>query len=303
VSAARAASTAPPLSVIIATTRAWPTSQDGLLSLRGQLAAVGGELIVMDGCGRGLPADAATRWPEVRWEVAPGASVFELRAQGIARATGAVVGITEDHCGADPRWVERTLAAHRAHPQAAAVAGPVLNGSVRAVSDWASFLVTFGPFLPPMRRAEQRVPPHSNISYKRWALPLQPPESGWLEAHLAPGLLGAGAIVSDNAIQVTHYQTRSFISSVRSHFHNGRATSGLIARHHDHPKAWDRVKESLRHGRVLLGETLRSTWARPGMRRWAVACAPAIALIVGFFTAGRVLGDLAGPGRSLDELY
>ena len=54
-----------PLSVVIATAQPWPEVRACLDSLHAQAQEIGAEIIVADGCGRGLTDDAAAAYPEV----------------------------------------------------------------------------------------------------------------------------------------------------------------------------------------------------------------------------------------------
>jgi hypothetical protein len=109
---------------------------------------------------------------DVRLIAVAGASVFELRARGTAQAGGGIVAWTEDHCRPSADWCERTLLAHARHPEADLIGGAVINGSVDSVIDWANFLCTFAPFLPPLEHPPLgRVPVAANLSLKRRAMP------------------------------------------------------------------------------------------------------------------------------------
>ena len=96
-----------PLSIVIATTKAWPELEPCLESLHEQAQAVGAEVVVGDGHGQGLPPDVADRYPGVRWIKWPGRSVFFLRELAMTEAHGAVVAVTEDHCTVTPGWCGR----------------------------------------------------------------------------------------------------------------------------------------------------------------------------------------------------
>src|SRR5688572_21692158 len=71
----------PPLSMMFATIRGWPAARPALESLRDQVAAVGGEIVVMDGSANPPPSRGQVD-PLVRWVAHPGWSVFQLRHEG-----------------------------------------------------------------------------------------------------------------------------------------------------------------------------------------------------------------------------
>ena len=171
-----------PLSVVIATTKAWPEIEPCLESLHDQAQAVGVEVLVGDGHGQGLPLDVADRYPEVKWIKWPGGSVFFLRELAMTQVHGAVVAVTEDHCTVSPWWCERILKAHRDHPEAAAIGGVVENGATTRLIDWSNFLIVFGPFTAPIENGTQRVISlQANISYKRRVVPRKMSQLGMME--------------------------------------------------------------------------------------------------------------------------
>src|SRR4051812_49782617 len=119
----------------------------------------------------------------INWISMPGKSVFQLRRAAYRAARGDVVAITEDHCYVEPDWVERILAAHRRHPNAAAVGGAVLNNTDEKLVDWAAFFLTQGPFMLPLEHGvTERISCPANVSYKSYILdrPGSDDEAAWL---------------------------------------------------------------------------------------------------------------------------
>jgi hypothetical protein len=294
----------PRLSVVVATREEWPGARDCVDSLLGQVEAVGGELILADGNGRGLPGGASSKYRAVRWLKDPGASVFHLRALAVPAARGDVVAMTEDHCVARERWCERMLRAHEAHPDIAAICGPVENGATDTLMDWASFLMTFATFMPPIvEDARDRVPPPVNLSYKRWALPEREPRPGWMEVHLIREVIDEGGLALDPSPLVAHVQRTTYWGSIRDHFHNGRTTTGLASE----GRSWSELRRELRWRFRLALVLFRSTWTAMGRRgrlpRGARASLPIVFLLCCSHAAGEWVGLLAGPGHSPERLH
>ena len=102
------------LTVVVATTQPWPEIEMCLDSLHDQAREVGVELLVVDGHGEGLPADVLGKYPQVTRIALPGRSVFQMRAEGMARSRGAVVAVTEDHCRVAAEWLRSEGPACRA---------------------------------------------------------------------------------------------------------------------------------------------------------------------------------------------
>src|SRR5262245_57057751 len=93
-----AKSSAPSLSIVIATTQAWPEMSGILESLYDQAQSIGAEIVVADGHGQGWPTTSPSPFPAVQWITMPGASVYQLRAAAIKQTGGNIIAVTEDHC-------------------------------------------------------------------------------------------------------------------------------------------------------------------------------------------------------------
>jgi hypothetical protein len=218
------------LSVIVATTHPWPFLRPCLEILLPQCELIGAELLIGDSTGKGLPTCLQGSGAQIRHITLLGASVFDLRARATAEAVGEIVAWTEDHCRPAPDWCARICEAHLRNPDSAIVGGAVINGSCEDPMDWANFLCTFGPFVPPFTRPpNKRAPAVANLSIKRRAIPPGPIRAGFIEITSEARLLAAGSVLFDDAIQVTHVQSWGFWGTFAAHFHNGRSTTGLLA--------------------------------------------------------------------------
>ncbi len=281
------------LSVVLATTDAWPDLATCLDVLEPQVRATGAELIVGDGDGSALPERYAADPERVVWIRRPGASVFELRALGVAAARGDIIATTEDHCVVAGDWCERILQAHAAVPDVVAVAGAVENGSREHRIDWANYLHTFGAFVPPMDpRQRLRCPVNANISYKRSVFPAGPIEPGWMELALNPRLFREGRFAFDDRIVVSHVQSHGFFRTFLAHFDNGRATTGL-----------HRIGLSRRQAPwQVFRNTLRTFDAKPELQPMLRACLPLLAGLSCCHAAGEIAGIVFGPGSSAARL-
>ena len=178
-----------PLSVVIGTGEGWPYVRDLLATIRADAESAGAEIVVADGSDK-PPPPAGELSPNVRWVLAPDASIFVLFAIGLREATGDVVAMTEDHTIPRPGWIPAIIRAHAEHPEAAAIGGAIENGSQHGLIEWASYFTTQGPHMLPL--GDREVPTttnEANVSYKRQTLsdldpgrrrglhgdPLQPP--------------------------------------------------------------------------------------------------------------------------------
>ena len=292
-------SVAPPLSVVVTTTHPWPSAQGCLDRLCPQATAVGAELILVDSTGRGLPDPRPQSYSNVRWLHVPGASVFELRARAAAAATGAIVGFTEDHCRPSRDFVRLHIQAHQRHSGAMVVGGAVLNGSPGSLLDWASYLLTFGPFLPPIRPGRmRRAATGANVSFKRHAVNAHVAETGWIEFVLQPRLLAAGQVVFDDAILVRHLQSKG-PGTFALHFHSGRSAAGLTAAGSTLPLRILRLGWSLTLPLRMLASACPGPLANPAYRWRALRSLPWMAALAVCHSAGVFSGLLLkGAGRS-----
>jgi GT2 family glycosyltransferase len=166
--AANAPKTGPTFSVVVASNRDLELLDACLKSLVGQCAKVGAELIV---ARAGLHREGAAltkRFPAVRFIGAPDdASIPLLRGMGMGEATGDIVALTEDHCIADPEWLE-TLAAH-APDDVDVIGGGMDNAQRDRAVDWGAYFAEYGFFAPTRKSDEHQAPllTGANVAYRR----------------------------------------------------------------------------------------------------------------------------------------
>ncbi len=289
-----------PLSIVIATTKAWPEIEPCLESLVKQAQAVGAELLVADGHGEGLPSTVAQCYPNLTWIKQPGASVFALRGLAMTQASGDIVAVTEDHCTVTPGWCEGILRAHREHPEAAAIGGVVENGATSRLIDWSNFLIVFGPFTAPITPGRQdAISLQANISYKRGVIRHAMFSQGMMEFLFNRHLRDQGEVLlADDRLVVSHNQTWGFWGTFAAHFHNGRSIAGFRLER----MSW--IERLIRLGgcAILPGYLLYVTiWPVMRKRRLlkqALASLPLSTLVVTCHAAGEFVGYVFGPGNS-----
>lgn len=295
----------PTISAVVTTTRPWPEIRDTLASLYAQTLAQGGEVIVADGSGLGLPP--AHEFSELTYLPEPGATVFRLRSLGLRSARAPIVALTEDHCRVAPDWIACILHAHAEHPQAGMIGGAVLNGARERGIDWANFLVTNGPYLPPLDvREGPDVSGQANVSYKRRHLDRYPDDAlheGTFRRALARDSV---PLVADERISVEHIQSLGIGETLMLHFHDGRC---IAAAHQARSPAFRRLVTvgkgllwPVRVPAATLRVLLRTFDTKPAYRRALLSSAPWLLPIVAFHKAGELVGALAGAGQSPDRM-
>jgi hypothetical protein len=292
-----------PITAILPTIRGYSDARPAIERIVPQAVAAGGELIVADGSGAPSPSPeqlAELGGDVIRWLSVPGASVFQLRLAAYRQARGDVVAVTEDHCYVDGAWIERILAAHGRYPDAAAVGGAVLNGTDEKLVDWAAFVLTQGPFMPPLANGvASRISGPANVSYKRRVLArIHGDDSyGLIDFLELPDAIDGQALVNDDAIRVVHHQSQGFWGTSRAEFDNGRTIAGYRRRKMSRGD-WARIAtwsvlpiyRSVRMWRIVRGKE------RPP--RMLLRSAPAHVWLQYCAMGGELLGYAAGPGES-----
>jgi hypothetical protein len=285
------------LSVVLAATHDSPTLRAAIETHEAGLAIVGGELLIADGTVDGLPGEIETVVH------IPDGDVFELRAAAVSAAKGRIVAITEDHCVPAEDWHSAIVDAHDRYWDAAAVGGTMINGSTWRVIDNANFLVTFGSFLPPLSLRHPSDPtPVVNVSIKRASLVEFDLVPGMLEMEIGPHMYRVGAMVQDESVKVTHFQSHGFRSTFGAHFHNGRSTAGLPFRRPPARELAIRTAHNLALPFLLLRSLGRTARGKLGHRREFVNALPLIILLIFAHAAGELVGTLFGPGDSPKHL-
>lgn len=222
-----------PITITVSTVQGWPDVGAAFSTLRASAEAAGGEVIVADGSGK-PPPPADALGPAVRWLSHPGESIFQLRHRTYGAARGQLVAVTEDHVHVPTGWAQRHVAAHRDHPEAAAIGGSVLNGATDGPLDWASFLVVQASVMAPIATGPTgRLSGAVNVSYKRSAIEgIDTYEGlGAIDGLHQRALARAGAVlIHDDSIRVSHVQSLGFVGTTAINFHAGRTISGFRRR-------------------------------------------------------------------------
>lgn len=158
----------PLVSVAVASNRRLALLDDCLGSLLGQCEAMKAELIVARAGQPDEVTGLSSRYPTVRFVAAPvDATIPELRALAMSRATGDIVALTEDHCVADEHWVESL--ARSASGGADVVGGGMENARRSRAVDWAAYFAEYGFFASNRPDAGDGAPllTGANVAYTR----------------------------------------------------------------------------------------------------------------------------------------
>jgi Glycosyl transferase family 2 len=293
----------PRVSVLVPTIRGWPDVRLPVEATRAQVAGVGGEIVVVDGSGRPAPGPEVVG-PDVRWISRPGESVFQMRTAGYAACRGDIVAVTEDHCEPAGDFVERILAAHAGQPDAIAVGGSVVNGTTDHLVDWATFIVTQGPFIPPILNGPTDRLLGAAISYKRAALERRPDHGalGAIDLFDAAEMRRPGdVLVNDDSIRVHHFQSMGVGGTAAAQFHNGRTIAGFRRRAMARGD-WVRVVGFPLLPLYRTARSVRIAWGKQLPRSVVLVTIPIMAFLHYCQAAGELVGYVAGPGTSPQRL-
>lgn len=288
----------PALSICVGTTMGWPSIERCIRSLLTDAKSTGSEILVADGSGHPPPTDPEVL-ASVKWRTYDEKSVMRLVQFNLAEATGQIVATIEDHCTARPGWIAAIFRAHTENPTAAAIGGAIENGTMANSIEWASYLMTQGVHMAPLRNGPtKRIANEANISYKREALAgfLDDP-MGFMTIRVTRALSDRGELlVNDDRIVVDHYERMSTRATAVIHFDDGRTISGFRRRHMAGGD-WLRLLAApalplYRTARVVRNAVMKG-------RAGTVASAlPWILVFEYCHEVGEVAGYVAGPGKS-----
>lgn len=295
----KATKTSLPLSVVVTSTHGWPEIKSCLSALNDQVAAVGGEVVVTDSSGNGLPEEYKSDYPTVRWISMPETPVFVLRGEAIQAAHGDIIASTEDHCVQASDWCESILRAHAERPDTLVIAGAVENGSTRYLIDWANYFMAFCGYAPPVRMQTRKAVPIANVSYKRRAFDDRTDFSpGWLDFDFHAQVLKQRLSEFDERIVVDHYHSHGLVGNVLGNYHNGRSTTGLAGPDALKVHPLRRIWKSISKVWDIVYDTLALMKGKSKYRRAVISSIPFIGLLSVAHVAGEIVGVVRGPGRS-----
>jgi len=107
------------------------------------------EIIVADSSTDGTTGIIEKQYPNVRLLHSDTRLYYGMaRNFGLDAVRAETILFIDSDCVAEPQCLEQHLAEHRAHPEAVAVMGGIVNGNPRAFWGWAIFLIEFARFLP-----------------------------------------------------------------------------------------------------------------------------------------------------------
>lgn len=297
---------APLVSVVIASVNGMGSLAECLECLVRQHGRHAYEVFVVDRCGEALRQEVKRRFPqpEIRVIAAPsGTSIPRLRAIGMAEARGRTIAILEDHCNVNPRWfdaIARLLARG-----CQAMGGPVKNGAVGRLTDWAVFFVEYARFMPPIVAGEVDAIAGSSAVYDRALLARLGPElkqEVWEHfLHKRMSELGV-SFVNDPGLEVEHKKEFPFGYFMSQRYHYSRSFAGMRLEGASRVKRMAYAGATVLLPPLLLWRMARVLAAKGGQTGRFVAALPLLLAFMASYAWGEAVGALSGPGQSLAKV-
>lgn len=294
----------PRVSVIVPSVTGLPVVAECLESLVSQQGSDRAEILVPDRCGETTRAVLRSRFPGVEVIAVDGCpSIPALRALGIERAKGQVIAMLEDHCIAQPGWlraIERAFdAGHRA------VGGPVENGCVERIVDWAAFYCEYARFCGPAPRGRVAEIPGNNAAFDRLLLEQLQPElqsEVWELFWLARMRQSGVAFHSIPEMAVLHKLSFGYGSFLAQRYHYSRSFAAMRLG----AATWRRraayAGTTVLLPGLLLGRLGVIMARKPQHWRRFLYSLPVLMTFLASWAVGEGVGALLGPGRSLQRV-
>jgi hypothetical protein len=236
------------------------------------------------------------------------ASLGAARAAAVAACGAPVVAFIEDHCYPDPTWAEALIRAYREPWAAVGYVFRVANPE--SYVSRASALAEYAPWLQPHPGGRAALLPNANVSYRREVL-----------ARFGSGLPGMLEIDFDlqEALRRRRMPMAVEPRAVAAHEcferigQTARADADygrLLAARRSRLERWPRRRRLLYAAATpvfspiwRLAHIARHVARRPARLAEAIACLPAILVIVGRSGLGEAQGYLGGEGDALERFH
>lgn len=251
-------------SVLICTSNRYKLLQGALEALIERTAEKPDEIVVVNGGNDDADSvvtsyvDKHPRLIDVKLIKTSNKNLATSRNTGLPHCTGDVIGMTDDDAAVFPDWVTQMKRAHREHPEAGAIGGPVIAMDRRKLASRIAEKVTFPSWSEPGYR---RTLPTVNLSYKAEVIRRvgAQDEALWtsedVDYNWRMQLLGY-KVYFDPEIRVYHHHPRSLRELWRKHYSYGRGYFMLRSKWRDmysiYPHQMATVKDWLKVGNFLL---------------------------------------------------
>ena len=296
----------PDVAVVIPSVNGLSMLVECLEALEGQASGDDVEVVVADRCGEDLRTQLADKFP---WVIVLAGrddeSIPELRDRGIRQCRAPLVAIIEDHCLVTEGWMAQIREAYAELPDDfAAVGGPVENGAVDRLVDWAAFLCEYSHAMGPHPAGEAAGLPGNNVVYKREALELLVPERAEMwEYFLHAKLREAGhRFYFRPSMIVLHKRPFGVLEYLQQRFLYSRSFAAMRSAGTSGGKRWVLAAMSLALPPVLLWRISRRVLKGRRHVGKLIVSLPLISVFTVSWAAGEIVGHVSGAGHSLQKV-
>jgi hypothetical protein len=230
-------------------------------------------------------------------------SIPALRALGIDQARGRVIAVTEDHCIVQPGWFQAIARALQAGYRA--VGGPVENGAVKRLVDWAVFFCEYTRFMGPVPCGVVAEIPGNNSAYDRQLfdgleaeLRAEQWESAWHARWRERGV----AFYSDPEMVVSHKKSFGYGYFLGQRYHYSRSFAGKRLEQAPWWKRWAYAGGTLLLPGLLLWRMIAVLLRKRRHLKPFVLSLPLLGTFLVSWAVGECVGALLGPGQSLQKV-
>ncbi|MEW6083109.1 MAG: glycosyltransferase [Chloroflexota bacterium] len=297
----------PLLSIIIADTSGQPEIVACLSALEKQMVDDRFEVIVVEPAGSAMTETLRKRFEWVRNVPAtPDESIPQMLVAGLATSQADIVAVLEDHEIVLPGWCEAVLSFHRTHPEVVAIAGPIDNGCVDRLIDWAAFFCEYCKFMSPIQANETEFLPGHNVTYKRKALEtgsLEAMSNGFWDSALHPELRRRGfKFRMEPNLRVLHQKQFGFFEFIEQRFLYSRYYAGSLVRDRSFFYRAAYSFACLGLPVILLHRILSCGFAKRMFQKELLLSTPFLMTFTLVWAFGEMVGSLFGRGASLASI-
>ncbi|MCC6500688.1 MAG: glycosyltransferase family 2 protein [Anaerolineales bacterium] len=294
----------PPLSVLIANANGAPEISACLAALEKQAVQRRVEVIVVEPTDSEMSQKIRRQFAWVQLVLTDrNCSIPQMLVAGLAQCEGEIVAVLEDHEIVLPGWCEAVLDAHRLYPEAVAIAGPIDNGCVDRVIDWATFFCEYCKFMSPIQAGETDFLPGHNVTYKRRGLDAgqhTAMANGFWDHTLHPDLRRRGfQFRMEPVLKVLHKKQIGFFEFVEQRFLYSRYFAGSRTRNWGLLFRIGYALTCFALPMILLGRILACGFAKGSFQKELLRSTPFLLVFTLVWAFGEMAGSLLGRGSSL----
>lgn len=298
----------PTVSVVIACHNAAGVVAECLQALHAQCRSALREVIVVDSSTDGTDRIVREGFPQVALiHVAEPMTLPQLRARGIAAASGDIVAILDPYSIVDCHWSNALASAHQ-HCDHAIIGGTVdlHRADEQDIFTWAQYINEYGMFMSPMPEGELEILAGSNISYKRATLLADGANSRteFWKTFVNDSAQAAGQVLwLAPTVKVALKKPIPFRHFLRTRFDHGRCYAGMRVAQAKPGERCLRAFVAPLLPMVLTWRWGKRYWSKRRYRSRFLSTLPLQFLLFGNWSLGELVGYVRGPGTSCRRLF